>query len=717
MTELVALQQGRCHDPHRILGIHHDGCQYLLRVLRPNARKVTARVGQNRVNLTPISDGLYQGIIDLSTDYRSYIIEVEYQDGVQRDEYDGYAFPPTISDYDLYLFGEGRHWQLTKMLGARPFLFAGVEGFAFSVWAPNAEAVALVGDFNYWNARSLPMRSLGASGVWELFVPGVKPGACYKFSILGRDGVRRLKADPVASWSEVPPDTASKVFHARFEWTDAAWLTCRSEFKAWEAPISIYEVHLGSWRKDRSYRDLALELAEYVSRLGFTHVELLPIMEHPFAGSWGYQVTGFFAPTARFGDPDEFRHFVDILHSHGVGVILDWVPAHFPKDEWALARFDGTALYEHEDERRGFHPDWGTLVFNHGRNEVRSFLISSALHWIEEFHIDGLRVDAVASMIYLDYSRDPGQWIPNKYGGNEDLEATEFLRELNTVVYERHQDVLMVAEESTAWPGVTRRASEGGLGFGFKWNMGWMHDTLSYFSQDPIFRRYHHGELTFASLYSFTENFILPLSHDEVVYGKRSLLSKMPGDRWQQLANLRALFGFMWAHPGKQLLFMGGEFGQVNEWNHEQLLDWDLLDAEEHLGVFRLVSDLNKVYRIYDALWACDSEPITFKWISADAADQNVIAFLRQDCSLRSLLICVCNFSPVPKFGYEIAMPTPGRYEEVLNTDSGYYGGSDQGNGGFIDAIELPEKDAPALSKLTLPPLSTLWLVKSAASR
>jgi 1,4-alpha-glucan branching enzyme len=602
-------------------------------------------------------------------------------------------------------------------LGAHVREVYGVVGTAFAVWAPSARSVSVVGDFNLWDGRLHPMRSLGPSGIWELFIPGLADGDHYKYEIRTQTGELKLKTDPLAFAAEVPPKNASIVYRSQHEWNDEEWMGTRAEDDALAGPVSIYEVHLASWRRhvddnsSLSYLELADELADYATDMGFTHVELLPVMEHPFSGSWGYQVTGYFAPTSRFGEPDDFRAFVDRLHQRGLGVILDWVPAHFPRDDWALARFDGTALYEHEDPRRGFHPDWGTLVFNYGRNEVRNFLLANALFWLREYHADGIRVDAVASMLYLDYSREEGQWVPNQFGGNEDLDAVTFLKELNELVHGREPGTLSVAEESTAWPGVSRPTYLGGLGFGFKWNMGWMHDTLDYFQRDPVHRSYHHHQLTFALVYAFSENFVLPLSHDEVVHGKGSLLSKMPGDRWQQFANLRTLYGYMWAHPGKKLLFQGGEIAQEAEWSEERSLDWHLLEQADHAGVQALVRDLNRVYRSRPALWEVDFEPTGFQWLEPNDAANNVLAFARWSADRSDVVVCVCNLSPVPREGYRLGMPRAGRWVEALNTDSTYYGGSDVGNLGGIEAEEVGWHDQPYSAEVTLPPLSTLWLV------
>ena len=612
-----------------------------------------------------------------------------------------------FGELDIHLLGQGRHERLYERLGAH----VREGGVVFAVWAPTARSVSVVGDWNGWQDWQTPLEAQGDSGVWAALVTEAEEGHAYKFAIRARDGELRLKADPYAFRTEEPPKDASVVFQTRHEWDDEKWLEQRRATEALSGPISVYEVHLGSWRGPRGYLELADELAAYALDLGFTHVELMPVMEHPFAGSWGYQVTGFFAPTARFGTPDDFRAFVDRLHRAGVGVILDWVPAHFPRDDWALARFDGTALYEHEDPRRGAHPDWGTLVFNYGRHEVRNFLLASALHWLREYHADGLRVDAVASMLYLDYSRREGEWVPNVFGGREDLEAVAFLKELNEVVHAREPGVLSIAEESTAWPGVSQPTHLGGLGFGLKWNMGWMHDTLGYFARDPIHRRFHHHELTFSLVYAFSENFLLPLSHDEVVHGKGSLLRKMPGDRWQAFANLRALYGYMWAHPGKKLLFMGGELAQEREWDHEGSLDWHLLEQREHAGVQTLVRDLNRIYREEPALWEVDFEPAGFRWLEPNDADGNTLAFSRLSRDGKRLLVCVCNLAPVVRERYRLGLPRAGRWVEALNTDSTYYGGSDVGNLGGVVAEERPWHDQPWSAEVVLPPLATVWLV------
>ncbi len=704
-------------DPHAFLGAHPAKGGVVVRAYRPDAESV--RVLPMGVALkAQKGSGIFEGVVKGATLPLEYELEVRYPAGDTYVLRDPYAFLPTVGELDLHLAGEGRHEELYARLGAHPRELDGVAGVAFAVWAPNARSVSVVGEHNGWDGRLNPMRSLGASGIWELFVPGVEPGGRYKYEIRTAEGRLRLKADPVALAAELPPKNASVIHRSAYEWQDAAWLERRRAGDLLGEPVSVYEVHLGSWRlnplqgnRPLTYLELADELAEYVTDMGFTHVELLPVMEHPYTPSWGYQVTGYFAPTSRFGTPDDYRAFVDRLHSAGIGVLLDWVPAHFPKDDWALARFDGTALYEHADPKRGLHPDWGTLVFNYGRNEVRNFLVASALYWLEAMHADGLRVDAVASMLYLDYSRKAGEWVPNRFGGNEDLDAIEFLKQLNEAAYAREPGILMAAEESTAWPGVSRPVHLGGLGFGMKWNMGWMHDTLEYFQRDPIHRKHHHHQLTFSLIYAFSENFVLPLSHDEVVHGKGSLLAKMPGDPWQKRANLRALYAYMWAHPGKKLLFMGGELGQEQEWRSEGSLDWHLLEQREHSGIQSLVRDLNTHYRAEPALWEVDFDPAGFRWLEANDADANVLAFLRLSRDGERLVVCVCNLSPVPRAGYRVGLPTAGPWRELLNTDSTLYGGSGVGNMGVVTAESKPWHDQPFSAELTLPPLGVLWLV------
>ena len=714
-TAVDLLVRGELSEPHRLLGAHPDGNRTIVRAWRPEAQSVVCLTrGEIAAKLEQVHPaGLFEATVEGPVE--NYEFEVNYPDGSTFTIKDPYSFLPTLGDLDLHLIGEGRHRRLHQKLGAHLHTEGGVSGVAFAVWAPSAKAVRVVGNFNSWDGRLHPMRTMGASGVWELFVPDIGAGTYYKFEIVGADGSLMLKTDPFGFQTEGPPGNACIVHASEHEWHDADYLAAREGADSHSGPMSIYEVHLGSWRRTPdgdalSYRDIAPVLADYCREMGFTHVEFLPIAEHPFTGSWGYQVSNYFAPSARYGSPDDFRHLVDALHQEGVGVIVDWVPAHFPKDDWALARFDGTALYEHLDPRRGEHPDWGTLIFNYGRNEVRNFLISNALYWIEDLHIDGLRVDAVASMLYLDYSRQEGEWVPNPLGGRENIEAIEFLKELNTVIHSEHPGVVMLAEESTAWPGVSRPVHVGGLGFGFKWNMGWMHDTLSYFTKDPVYRKFHHNQLTFSLWYAFSENFVLPLSHDEVVHGKGSMIAKMPGDRWQALANLRGLYGYMWAHPGKQLLFMGDEFAQSREWNHDHSLDWHLLDYDEHQGVQRLVGDLNKAYRGIPALWELDFSPDGFRWIDPNDADNNVISFFRTTADGKNHLVCVCNFSPIPRRDYRLGLPAPGGYLEVLNTDAETYGGSNTGNMGTVEAETIPWHGLDYSAPVTLPPLGVIWL-------
>lgn len=630
--------------------------------------------------------------------------------------------PALLTPFDLHLFSEGTYYRCYEKFGAHLVKQGKQSGAAFTLWAPNAQAVSVIGDFNNWQWNVNGMDMHRDSGVWECFIPGVKQGACYKFAIESRmNGYRIEKADPYAFASELRPRTASKVWKlSGYEWRDAAWMAHRGSHNTLNAPIAIYEVHLGSWMRTAdgsnrwlNYREIAPKLASYVKRMGFTHVELLPIAEHPFDGSWGYQVTGYYAPTSRFGTPQDFMFLVDTLHQSGVGVILDWVPSHFPKDAHGLSFFDGTCLYEHADWRKGEQKEWGTLTFNYSRNEVSNFLINNALFWLKVYHIDGLRMDAVASMLYLDYSRKDGEWIPNAFGGRENIEAIEFLRRLNTQVYQEHPDTLMIAEESTAWAGVSRPVYTGGLGFGFKWDMGWMHDTLAYLQLDPVYRRYHHNQLTFRMLYAFTENFILPLSHDEVVHGKGSLLGKMPGDAWQRLANLRLLFGIMYTQPGKKLLFMGGEFGQLNEWNHDQSLDWHLLDETVHAGLQRWVRDLNFAYQNEKSLHDQDANGAGFEWIDCNDTDQNVVSFLRKSSSENDPVLVVCNFSPVARPQYRLGVPASGAWQEILNSDALPYGGSGQGNCGAVEASSQSWHGRPASVSLILPPLSCVVLKRA----
>jgi 1,4-alpha-glucan branching enzyme len=619
---------------------------------------------------------------------------------------------PLFGEQDLYLFREGSHARLYQQMGCQ----LGDDGAQFRLWAPNAASVSVIGEWNHWNAddgRLSPRPD--SSGIWEGHDPRVRRGQAYKFRIVAREGGAFDKLDPYAFYSEVAPATASRAWTLEYEWNDAEWMERRARHNALDAPMSIYELHLGSWRRPGGdalpgYRDIAQPLADYVRECGFTHVELLPVTEHPFYGSWGYQTTGYFAATSRYGTPQDLMYLIDVLHQAGIGVILDWVPSHFPTDPHGLAAFDGTHLFEHADPRQGFHPEWGSAIFNYDRHEVRSFLLSSALFWLDRYHVDGLRVDAVASMLYLDYARSPGEWIPNERGGRENLGAVQFLQQLNEAVYRDHPDTQVIAEESTAWPMVSRPTSMGGLGFGLKWNMGWMHDTLDYMERDPVYRRHHHGQLTFSIWYAFNENFVLPLSHDEVVHGKRSLINKMPGDLWQQFANLRLLYGYMWAHPGKKLLFMGGEFGQRSEWAHERALDWDLMRYPEHAGLARWIKDLNGTYRGEPALHELDFEQAGFEWVEGGDADQSILAFERRSRSNRRVLV-VCNFTPVPRLNYAVGVTHEGRWREALNSDAGEYGGSGMGNLGFVDSAARPAHGRPHSLALTVPPLSALFLV------
>ncbi len=708
------------HEPHRVLGVHGAGARRMVRVWRPEAESVrVVPDGGEPIDLPHRSSGLWEAPLPGDGPAPRYEVEISHGGGTSRAR-DPYAFLPTLGELDLHLVGEGRHQALWQTLGAHVREMDGTTGVAFAVWAPSARSVSVVGDWNGWDGRVHPMRTLGGSGVWELFVPGIAAGGHYKFEVRGGDGSLRLKADPVATAAEVPPRTASVVDASGHTWRDGDWMEGRAARRPHAEPVSIYEVHLPSWRlnpddgnRSLDYRELGEELGDYALDMGFTHVELLPVMAHPFSGSWGYQVTSYFAPTPTLGSPDDLREMVDRLHERGIGVIMDWVPAHFPRDEFALARFDGTALYEHDDPRRGAHPDWGTLIFNYGRNEVRNFLVASALYWLREYHADGLRVDAVASMLYRDYSRAADEWLPNEYGGREDLEAIGFLRELNEVTHGAEPGVMMAAEESTAWPAVSRPTDLGGLGFDLKWNMGWMHDTLEYFALDPIHRRYHHDELTFSLVYAFTEQFVLPLSHDEVVHGKGSLISRMPGDDWQKHANLRALYAYMWAHPGKKLIFMGAEIAQEREWSHERSLDWHLLERPRNAGMQQLVRDLNRVYRETPALWELDAEGAGFRWLVVDDADANVLAFARFAASGHPM-VAIANLSPVPRTPYRVPLPRGGYWREILNTDAEPYGGANLGNLGGVNAQEIAWGGESWSAEVTVPPLGVVWLAPDA---
>ena len=710
--ELDRLLNGSHFNPHSLLGKHVIDGQVIFRTLKPEAISVDLHFRNSILPMSLEAPGVWtRSVNDAEDDSPNYFFDTQYESGSFH-SFDPFAFLPTLGDTDLHLISEGRHEQLWQVLGAHHRTVKhgeiDVAGTSFSIWAPNARGVRVIGDFNFWNGTAHPMRSLGSSGVWEIFIPGVVTGTNYKFNILDNHGAWLTKADPMAFATQIPPENASVVYESTYVWGDTTWLEQRAALNPHLQPMTIYEVHLGSWKLGSDYMDLANELVEYVKHAGFTHVELMPVAEHPYGPSWGYQVTSYFAPTSRFGTPDQFRHLVDTLHQNGIGVILDWVPAHFPKDEWALANFDGTHLYEHKDPSLGQHPDWGTLIFDFGRSEVRNFLISNALYWLEEFHIDGLRVDAVTSMLYLDYSRGAGQWLPNQHGGNENLDAMSFLQEMNATVYRRVPGVITIAEESTAWPGVTRSTDLGGLGFGFKWNMGWMHDSLGYVQHESVHRKYHHDEMTFSLMYSFNENFVLPFSHDEVVHGKGSLITRMPGDTWQAHANLRTYLAFMWAHPGKKLLFMGSEFAQNREWSSERGLDWDLLQREENQGILRTVTDLNNLYSNNRALWERDSDPRGFEWIDSGNAESNIFSWIRWS-DHGECIAFIANFSPEVHHDFPLALPKSGIWEEVLNTDSAYYGGSGVGNLGKIEAKPSEWSSKPALARITVPPLGAVF--------
>jgi 1,4-alpha-glucan branching enzyme len=716
-----ALAEGRHGDPFGLLGMRGGGgSPVTVRVFAPDAESVAVidtASGKKAGDLEKIHPaGFFSGALPRRTKRFAYRLKMRAGKHEWEIE-DPYRFPPILGALDIHLLAEGKHRRTYEKLGAHPVTIEGVPGVAFAVWAPNARRVSVVGEFNGWDGRRHPMRLRHEAGVWEIFIPHLERGTLYKYEILGIHGrLQPLKADPVGFAQEHPPSTASKV-HGLIDrtWQDGDWMARRHVVQERSAPISIYEVHLGSWRRhpdDRvfGYDELADSLIPYATEMGFTHLELLPISEHPFSGSWGYQPIGLYAPTSRFGDPDGFARLVERCHQAGLGVIIDWVPAHFPTDEHGLARFDGTALYEHEDPRLGFHRDWSTLIYNFGRREVANYLLANALYWLDRFHVDALRVDAVASMLYLDYSREPGEWIPNVYGGNENLEAIAFLKELNTRLFGDQPGATSMAEESTAWPGVSRPVHMGGLGFGYKWNMGWMHDTLEYIQQEPVHRKYHHHQLTFGLLYAFSENFILPLSHDEVVHGKGSMLGKMPGDRWQKFANLRAYYGFMWTHPGKKLIFMGGELGQEREWSHDRELDWWHLQDSSHAGLQRLVRDLNRLYRDTPALHQLDCEAEGFQWVEGGDADNSVLAYLRKGTGDAAPVLVVSNFTPVVRPGYRVGVPAEGLWAERLNTDAGLYGGSNVGNSGGVQSEPVGWHGWPHSLALTLPPLATVVL-------
>ncbi|MBL9139622.1 MAG: 1,4-alpha-glucan branching protein GlgB [Verrucomicrobiales bacterium] len=721
-AELEALVSVRHASPHDLLGMHPLGHRpgLVVRAYQPGAVKVEA-VPVHETRRSPLilkrvhETGVFEGVSHDPGPVYAYDLVVTWPDGHTSRSRDAYSFLPAVGETDLFLFAQGNERRIYEKLGAHLRQYDGVAGTAFAVWAPHAQRVSVVGDFKHWDGRRHMLRRLGSSGVWEIFVPGVGEGALYKFELRDAHGNVVLKTDPYGAFFEPAPKNASIVWNNRkFGWSDAAWLETRRLANPLQAPLSIYELHLGSWRKKTmtesfSYRELAGPLIDHLRRTGFTHVEFLPVSEHAFYPSWGYQVTGFYSPTCRYGTPDDFQYLVNALHDAGIGVIIDWVPAHFPRDEWALARFDGTCLYEHEDPRRGAHMDWGTLIFNYERHEVRNFLTANALFWCDRYHIDGLRVDAVASMLYLDYSKKAGEWLPNRYGGKENLDAIELLREFNHLVHTEYPGVSTIAEESTSWGMVSRPPYLGGLGFSLKWNMGWMHDTLGYFKREPVHRKYHHNELTFAMLYHYHENFVLPLSHDEVVHGKGTLLGRMPGDDWQRFASLRCLLAYQWLFPGKKLLFMGGEFGQSREWNHNTELDWWLLgQGPYHAGVLRLVGDLNALYKEHPPLWEADFDPVGFRWVDCSDHQQSVLSFLRFRADGTDPMLVILNLTPVLRNGYRVGVPLDGRWIEVLNTDAETYGGSNQGNLGGIESEPIPCHGQPHSAAFTLPPMSAV---------
>jgi 1,4-alpha-glucan branching enzyme len=730
-AEVRALMRAEHSDPFHFLGPHRiesNGQPALaIRIFRPHAVEVTVAWNDPALLFPANSihpDGVFEAIIPLRAIQNTaetiaataYQVRIRFEDGQFVEEYDTYAFPPVLSDFDLHLIGEGTHYRNYEKLGAHVREIEGVRGVHFGVWAPNALRVSVVGNFNFWDGRVNPMRSRDSSGIWEIFVPGLDEGMIYKFEVRSRIGnYLALKADPYGFSAEVRPKSGSVVCNIdTYQWNDSGWMKERGRRDWFQSPISIYELHLGSWRRTTdgrwlTYRQLADELIPYVKKMGFSHIEMLPVMEHPFDASWGYQTLGYFAVTSRFGSPQDFMYLVDRCHQEGLGVLLDWTPAHFPRDGHGLGFFDGTHLYEHADPRLGEHPDWGTLVFNYGRNEVQNFLLSNALFWLDKYHLDGLRVDAVASMLYLDYSRKQGEWIPNEFGGRENLQAIALIRRLNEVAHLQHPGVLMIAEESTAWPAVSRPTYVGGLGFDLKWNMGWMNDTLRYFALDPIHRKYHHNEVTFSMIYAFTENFLLPLSHDEVVHGKRALLAKMPGDDWQKFANVRLLFSYMYAHPGKKMLFMGSELAPWNEWWQDISLDWGLLKHKQHLGIQRLVMDLNRVYAGEPALHEVDFDWQGFEWLDANDADTSVLSFLRRARNTGDFVVAICNFTPVVRENYRVGVPELGLYREILNSDSEFYDGTNVGNAGLVAADPVPWNGRAYSLKLTLPPLAAIY--------
>ena len=712
-ADSIKIRDAKHHDPFSVLGRHPKNGKVLIKVYLPYAESVTLGKSESAFTRVPGSD-FFEYLAEAKDLPKHYQLSWTDKNGYHHENYDPYDFGTQLPEFDQHLFGEGKHWHIYQKLGGHLHTVDGIDGVLFTVWAPNAGRVSVVGDFNRWDGRCNPMRSLGGSGIWEIFIPGLKAGCLYKFEILNRHTNHiHLKTDPYGQQFEFRPSTSSIVVKDKtYTWNDSKWMNDRANFDWLHQPISIYEVHLGSWQRDNhgnflNYRDLALRLVDYINKTGFTHIELLPITEHPLDASWGYQTTGYFAPTSRHGTPDDFRFFIDTLHQNGIGVILDWVPAHFPKDSFALARFDGSALYEHEDPRKGEHRDWGTLIYNYGRNEVRNFLLASAMFWLEEFHLDGLRVDAVASMLYLDYSRKANDWIPNRYGGNENLEAIDFIRDLNSVTHAQHPGAIVMAEESTAWPQVTRPTWTGGLGFSMKWNMGWMHDILMYMSENPVHRKYHHDQLTFGLLYAFTENFTLPFSHDEVVHGKGSLVSKMPGDEWQRFANLRLLYTLMFTYPGKKLLFMGCEFGQGTEWNYNTVLDWYVLDYAHHRGIQTMIKDLNHLYKSLPALHKLDFDHHGFEWIDCHDVQQSIISYRRK--YEQDEVIVVLNFTPVIRENYRVGVPQEGLYSEIFNSDSQYYDGTNTG----VSAVQsepTPWMNLPHSVNLTLPPLGGVIL-------
>ncbi|NQY27780.1 MAG: 1,4-alpha-glucan branching protein GlgB [Piscirickettsiaceae bacterium] len=712
--DLIKIIEARHHDPFSILGAHqHDDKTTVTVFLRETlSASINNSLALNRIEGTDI----FQWTGKTEQLKNPYTIDRIASNGDKVSNYDPYYFPPQLSDYDLHLFSEGKHWHAYRILGAHPRQVDGINGILFATWAPSAQRVSVIGNFNQWDGRCHPMRALGSTGVWELFVPDISEGEIYKFEIKAQDDSLHAKMDPYGQQAELRPSTASIVAKtSQHQWADADWMDKREKADWLHQAHSVYEVHMGSWKRNDNgdfltYREMADQMVPYVKELGFTHIELLPITEHPLDISWGYQTTGYFAPTSRFGSPDDFRYFIDQCHQNGIGIILDWVPGHFPKDAHGLARFDGSALYEHADPRQGEHQDWGTYIFNYGRNEVTNFLLSSAFYWLEEFHIDGLRVDAVASMLYLDYSREEGQWIPNEHGGRENLEVIKFLQHMNTVLHKEHPGCLISAEESTSYPMVSRPAHMGGLGFSMKWNMGWMHDTLEYMKQDAIHRRYHHDSLTFGLLYAFTENFILPFSHDEVVHGKKSMVNKMPGDEWQRFANLRLLYTMMWTYPGKKLLFMGCEFAQGTEWNCEQSLDWYTLDYPLHNGMKSLVSDLNKLYTSNPVLYSYEFEPQGFEWLDCNDREQSILSYIRKNGEQH--ILSIFNFTPIPRENYRIGVPEAGTYEIILNSDSEFYGGSNLGNNAEFTSQDIPWSDRSYSIELNLPPLAGLILRK-----